>query len=61
MGRDSFMVGREAESDGGLEICERLHLPVEPVLPAGAIAVPPGKASAKVGYAEVLQPTDRVL
>ena len=58
---DAEMVGREAEGDGGVERLERFHLPVEPVLPAVAVAVPPAKPGAQVGDAELLHPAHRVV
>src|ERR671912_443944 len=52
----ALAVRREAEGHRRLEFLERFHLPVEPVLPTGAIAVGPAEARAQVRNAEILHP-----
>src|SRR5690349_25139986 len=58
MGRDAAMLRREAEGDGDVEFCKRLHLPIEPGQRVGAEAVGPGQAGSQMANAEPAQPVN---
>src|SRR5581483_2093486 len=57
---DATALGRETERYGDVEIVQRLHLTVEPLLGVGAMRVGPAQAGTHVGYAEPPQPRRNV-
>src|SRR3982751_5905660 len=60
MRRLAALLGRETKGHRRVEGLERLHLAIEPALPARPIAVRPRQARAQMHDAQLLEPAHRI-